>query len=41
MTGTLCVAADPLDFNRVVPRVQLMKIYRQLGRRAVVIKKDS
>lgn len=35
------VVADPLDFNRVVPRVQLMKIYRQLGRRAVVIKKDS
>ena len=35
------VVADPLDFNRVVPRVQFMKIYRQLGRRAVVIKKDS
>ena len=35
------VVADPLDFNRVVPRVQFMKIYRQLGQRAVVIKKDS
>lgn len=35
------VVADPLDFNRVVPRVQFMKIYRQLGRRAVAIKKDS
>ena len=35
------VVADPLDFNRVVPRVQFMKLYRQLGRRAVVIKKDS
>ena len=35
------VVADPLNFNRVVPRVQFMKIYRQLGRRAVVIKKDS
>ena len=35
------VVADPLDFNRVVSRVQFMKIYRQLGRRAVVIKKDS
>ena len=35
------VVADPLNFNRVVPRVQFMKIYRQLGRRAVVIKKGS
>ena len=29
--------ADPLDFNRRVPRGQFMKIYRQLGRRAVVL----
>lgn len=29
--------ADPLDFNRTVPRAQFMKIYRQLGRRAVVL----
>lgn len=41
MDGQNFVVADPLDFNRVVPRVQFMKIYRQLGRRAVVIKKDS
>ena len=29
--------ADPLDFNRRVERGQFMKIYRQLGRRAVVL----
>ena len=29
--------ADPLDFNTAVPREQFMKIYRQLGSRAVVI----
>lgn len=29
--------ADPLDFNRAVPRGRFMKIYRQLGRRAVVL----
>lgn len=29
--------ADPLDYNRRVPRAQFMKIYRQLGRRAVVL----
>jgi uncharacterized protein YvpB len=29
--------ADPLNFNRGVPRGQFMKIYRQLGRRAVVL----
>ncbi len=31
--------ADPLDFNQVVPRGQFMKIYRQLGSRAVVLVK--
>ena len=29
--------ADPLNFNRRVPREQFMKIYRQLGRRAIVL----
>ena len=29
--------ADPLDFNRRVPRETFMKIYRQLGSRAVVL----
>ena len=29
--------ADPLDYNTAVPRAQFMKIYRQLGSRAVVI----
>ena len=29
--------ADPLDYNTSVPRAQFMKIYRQLGSRAVVI----
>ena len=29
--------ADPLDFNRRVPRAQFMKIYRQLGSRAVIL----
>ena len=29
--------ADPLDFNSRVPRTQFMKIYRQLGNRAVTI----
>lgn len=33
--------ADPLDFNRDVPRGQFMKIYRQLGRRAVVLVRDG
>ena len=30
--------ADPLDYNERVPREQFMKIYRQLGSRAVVLK---
>ncbi len=30
---------DPLNFNRQVPREQFMKIYRQLGRRAVVLER--
>ena len=29
--------ADPLDYNTAVPRDQFMRIYRQLGSRAVVI----
>lgn len=29
--------ADPLDFNTRVPRTQFMKIYRQLGSRAVAV----
>ena len=29
--------ADPLDFNTEVPREQFMKIYRQLGMRAVTL----
>jgi len=29
--------ADPLDYNTKVPRDQFMKIYRQLGSRAVVV----
>ena len=29
--------ADPLDFNSRVPQTQFMKIYRQLGNRAVTI----
>ena len=31
--------ADPLDYNTAVPREQFMKIFRQLGSRAVVIHK--
>lgn len=31
--------ADPLDFNRRVPRDVFMKVYRQLGSRCVVLKK--
>ena len=30
--------ADPLDYNTLVPREQFMKIYRQLGSRAVILK---
>ena len=33
--------ADPLDFNTAVPRGQFMKIYRQLGRRAIVLMPDG
>jgi uncharacterized protein YvpB len=33
--------ADPLNFNTAVPRAQFMKIYRQLGSRAVVLLRDG
>lgn len=33
--------ADPLDLNRQVPRDRFMRVYRQLGRRAVVLVKDG
>lgn len=32
--------ADPLDFNRRVPRARFMEVYRQLGSRALVLVKD-
>ena len=35
------IVADPLDFNRTVPRGTFMKIYRQLGRRAVAFVQDD
>lgn len=35
---TCFTIADPLDYNRRIPREQFMKIYRQLGSRALVIK---
>ena len=38
--GECFTVADPLDFNRRVPRAQFMKIYRQLGRRAVVLERE-
>ena len=37
MDSDMYYIADPLDFNTAVPREQFMKIYRQLGSRAVVI----
>ena len=33
--------ADPLDYNRTVAREQFMRVYRQLGRRAVVLVRDG
>lgn len=33
--------ADPLDFNRTVPRDRFMRVYRQLGSRAVVFVKEG
>ena len=33
--------ADPLDFNRRVERGRFIEIYRQLGRRAVVLVPDG
>jgi predicted double-glycine peptidase len=32
---------DPLNYNTGVPRAQFMKIYRQLGSRAVVLKEKT
>lgn len=39
--STHFTVADPLDLNRRVPRDRFMEVYRQLGRRAVVLEKTG
>ena len=39
--GQTLLVADPLDFNRRVPRDRFEEVYRQLGRRAVVLVPDT
>lgn len=41
MDDAFYYVADPLGYNRKVPRVRFMEVYRQLGSRAVVLRPDE